>query len=160
VYSNTKGKNNAFIYDISNHFSFRYDIKSPTRYLTQFYLLYMCNNSQINKSHCSSNNIFTYGNTSGNKAKVRPHSRKASKTKQKTGSNRIGETTCSLREYSANHTPAKTRSRRVTIKKEQSSADSLRTAGSQLKRVNQSKQTGNQVQTGTRAAVSPGEVLS
>jgi hypothetical protein len=77
-----------------------------------------------------------------------------SKTKQKTGSNRIGETTCSLREYSANHTPAKTRSRRVTIKKEQSSADSLRTAGSQLKRVNQSKQTGPPVQTGTHTTAS------
>ena len=31
-------------------------------------ILCMCNNSQINKSHCSSNNIFTYGITSGNKA--------------------------------------------------------------------------------------------
>ena len=31
-------------------------------------ILCMCNNSQINKSHCSSNNIFTYSITSGNEA--------------------------------------------------------------------------------------------
>ena len=77
-----------------------------------------------------------------------------SKTKQKTGRNRIEETTYSLRENSANHTPAKTRSRGVTTKKEKSSADSLRTAGSQLKRVNQSKQTGLPVQTGTQTTAS------
>jgi hypothetical protein len=69
-----------------------------------------------------------------------------SKTKQKTGRNRNEETTYSLRENSANHTPEKTRSRGVT-------ADSLRTAGSQQKRVNQ-KQTGLPVQTGTQTTAS------
>jgi hypothetical protein len=84
-----------------------------------------------------------------------------SKTKQKTKSKRVGEAPCSLREYTANHTPVVTRSavrtprrahsKRVTIKNKQTSADSLRTAGSQLKRVNQSKQTGPPALRGTHA---------
>ena len=38
-------------------------------------ILCMCNNSQINKSHCSSNNIFTYSITSGNEAQNRAKAR-------------------------------------------------------------------------------------
>jgi hypothetical protein len=93
-----------------------------------------------------------------------------SKTKQKTKSNRVGETTCSLREYTANNTPAVTRSavrtarrahsRRVTIKKEQTSADSLRTAGSQLKRVNQSRGTHATAYKPRSVARTPGRAYS
>jgi hypothetical protein len=95
------------------------------------------------------------------------------KTKLKTKRKRVGETSCSLRESSANQLSAKSRensahytpdksrsaartprqahSKRVTIKNDPTTPGSLRTAGSQLKRVNQSKQTGPPALRGTHA---------